>query len=83
MKASEARKLANLISQSVNERLLDEIRLKIKNAATIGMTSVSIHGPRLSPQLTSILQQDGYIVKYTPDPDPGHPCSISYTEIYW
>lgn len=44
---------------------------------TFGPSAVQIE------KLEQLCRNEGLRVVHHPDPDPGHPCSRPYTELYW
>jgi hypothetical protein len=94
MNAKEARELSEKnLTRPVIKPLLDAIYDKISEAAKAGRKSITHPWRGLRTLYPTPDQQqavwkhltevDGYEVKHHDDPDPGHPCSSSYTEIRW
>jgi len=78
----------------VIEPFMTVIFTKIKIAAEAGRSSIThpfanscVSAPYPTPEqqdaVWAALIANGYKVKHHPDPDPGHPASCPYTEIYW
>lgn len=80
MKAQQARDLTNLNKKRLSK--LPEVYAKIEAAASKGSSSITLH-ISLSLEDTVELRSNGYNVSYGPNPDPGHPCSMSETTIVW
>jgi hypothetical protein len=97
MKASEARLITyRNLHGPVIAPLLKHVHDKIADAAAKGRYEINhpLHGyttgglscwPTHVEQeaLWAALQQEDYIVKHHPDPDPGHPASGPYTTVSW
>ena len=93
MNAYEARKITDeSLKSSVIEPYMSFIYARIKSAAEAGrfslphpLTGSAMPYPTTEQRdaIWAALTANGYKVKIHPDPDPGHPASGPYTEIYW
>ena len=75
----------NLKSVAI-EPYLNNIQVNVEKAIKDGQFSINYfeHIPIDYEQAVfTALRQLGYTVEHIPDPDPGHPCSRSYTRIKW
>ena len=78
MNASEARKKATSVNNTVNATLLAEIEKKIEQAVANGATSVDV-GYISNPTVMKALEDNGYKVKNFTDPRGGESwCTISW-----
>ena len=78
MNASEARKKATSVNNTVNATLLAEIEKKIETAVTAGDTTVDV-AYLSNPTVMKALEDNGYKVKNFTDPRGGESwCTISW-----
>lgn len=80
MNANEARAISD--KNKVIHSRIPYIQTKIVEAARNGRYLIVLH-ESLSSEDKESLTMMGYKVKYDPNPDPGHPCSMSETTISW
>ena len=93
MDATEARKLSNVsLSGIIIQPFLKEIHDRIQTAAKNGKFEIMDPFSSITGKYPTIEEQGaimveliklGYKVVEHPNPDPGHPCSRSYTTISW